>query len=117
MQSIASNVTTYFNEVPDARRELLTKLRHICAQTLIGYQESMDYGMPSYKKNGKVEVSFLSQKNHISLYVLKKEVVDSYRTELVGASIGKGCIRYSKPERLVYQLLNGFSLLHKRQKR
>ena len=100
MQSNAINVATYLNEVPDARRELLIKLRNLCLKTLIGYEESMDYGMPSYKKNDKVEVSFASQKNHISLYVLKKGIVDAYRADIVGASIGKSCIRYAKPEKL-----------------
>ena len=54
----------------------------------------MEYGMPGYKKDGIVEVSFASQKNYISLYVLKEPVVNAHRAELVTASIGKGCIRY-----------------------
>lgn len=58
----------------------------------------MEYGMPSYKKDGVVEVAFASQANYISLYILKKEVVDAHRDALVGASIGKGCIRFRKPE-------------------
>jgi uncharacterized protein YdhG (YjbR/CyaY superfamily) len=67
---------------------------------LAGYEEGMDYGMPSYKKNGVVEVGFASQKNYISLYMLKESVIAAYRAQLAGLSIGKGCIRYSKPAKI-----------------
>ena len=105
MQSAATDVPTYLRQVPDTRRPALTKLRNLCVQILVGYEEGMDYGMPSYKKNGTVEVSFASQKNHISLYFLKKAVVDAHRAELVTASIGKGCIRYSRPEKLDFEVI------------
>jgi uncharacterized protein YdhG (YjbR/CyaY superfamily) len=105
MQSTATNVVDYLAEVPTSRRETLTRLRDLCIKTLPGYEEVMEYGMPCYKKNGVVEVSFASQKNYLALYVLKKEVVDAFRAELSGAKIGKGCIRYAKPESLDFQVI------------
>jgi uncharacterized protein YdhG (YjbR/CyaY superfamily) len=99
MQSTATNVTTYLQQVPDAPRASLERPRSLCLQTLTGYEDGMDHGMPSYKKNGTVEVAFASQKNYISLYVLKQAVVNAHRAALAGASIGKGCIRFSKPEK------------------
>jgi uncharacterized protein YdhG (YjbR/CyaY superfamily) len=105
MQSTATNVTTYLQQVPDVRRASLERLRNLCLQTLIGYEEGLDYGMPSYKKNGTVEVAFASQKNYISLYVLKQAVVNAHRAALAGASIGKGCIRFSKPEKLDFAVI------------
>jgi uncharacterized protein YdhG (YjbR/CyaY superfamily) len=65
----------------------------------------MEYGMPCYKRNGDVEVAFVSQKNYISIYVVKKGVIDAHRAELVTANIGKGCIRYSSPEKLNFALI------------
>lgn len=47
----------------------------------MGYEESMVYGMP-YSRDGTVEVAFASQKNDISLYVLKQEVFDNHRQAL-----------------------------------
>ena len=105
MQSQATDVTTYLQQVPKARRASLERLRNLCRQTLIGYEEGMDYGMPSYKRNGTIEVSFASQKNYISLYVLKQVVVDGHRAALSGASIGKGCIRFSTPEKLDFNVI------------
>ena len=105
MQSTAKNVSIYLEQVPGDRRAVLEKLRNLCLQTLAGYEEVMEYGLPGYKKNGTVEVSFANQKNYIALYVLKQAIVDAYRTALAGASIGKGCIRFSSPEKIDFAVI------------
>jgi uncharacterized protein YdhG (YjbR/CyaY superfamily) len=66
----------------------------------------MEYGMPCYKRNGVVEVSFASQKQYIALYVLKKDVVDEFRSALSATSIGKGCIRFAKPDKIDFDVLD-----------
>jgi len=45
MQSTASNVTAYLEEVPQKRKECLTALRNLCLDTLTGYEESMDFNV------------------------------------------------------------------------
>ncbi len=105
MQSAAKDVRLYLQEVPLERQEVLQKLRALCLETLIGYEESMAYGMPGYKKNGVVEVGFASQKNYISLYILKQEVLDAHRELLKGVSLGKGCIRYSRPNKIDFDVV------------
>jgi uncharacterized protein YdhG (YjbR/CyaY superfamily) len=105
MQSKASNVGQYLKEVPAERLETLKQLRELCRTTLDGYDESMEYGMPSYTKDGIVEVAFASQKNYISLYILKEPVLDKHRPTLDGLNLGKGCIRYSKPGRINFELV------------
>jgi len=72
----------------------------------VGYEESMAYGMPSYKKQGgEVEVAFASQKNYISLYILKEEVLDKYRADLAHVNLGKGCVRYRQPHQINFELV------------
>jgi uncharacterized protein YdhG (YjbR/CyaY superfamily) len=100
MQSKAANVTAYLGETPVERREALQKLRQVCLQSLKGYEECMEFGMAAYKRNGAVEVAFASQKQYVSLYVLKKEVIDRHRKTLIGCSIGKGCIRFPRADRI-----------------
>jgi uncharacterized protein YdhG (YjbR/CyaY superfamily) len=100
MQSKAKDVTTYLREAPADRQAALTMLRELCLEVLTGYEEGMDYGMPGYKKNGVSEVGFASQKNYISLYILKEDVVQANRALLKGLSVGKGCIRYSNPKKM-----------------
>jgi uncharacterized protein YdhG (YjbR/CyaY superfamily) len=107
MQSQAADVTDYLKEVPADRAEALGQLRQLCLETLVGYQETMRYGMPCYTRAGapEPEVAFASQKNHISLYVLKQEVMEANRELLKGASLGKGCIRYSKPGKIDFAVV------------
>lgn len=105
MQSKAKDVATYLQEIPQDRRECLTRLRDLCCRTLTDYAEEMEYGMPCYKKGGVAEVAFASQKNYISLYILKESVVNAHRHELIGANIGKSCIRFSRPERMNFAVV------------
>jgi uncharacterized protein YdhG (YjbR/CyaY superfamily) len=106
MISHAPDVDSYMAALPAERRAALEKLRRLCRQHLKGYEETIAYGMPSYQRNGVSEVSFASQKQYISLYVLKKDVVDEFRDALAAASIGKGCIRFSKPERIDFDVID-----------
>lgn len=106
MQSKATTVDAYLLEVPEARKEALRQLRKLCQENLVDYDESMEYGMPSYKKKGgEIEVAFASQKNYISFYILKEAVLNKYREELSHLNLGKGCIRYKKPEQIDFEMV------------
>jgi uncharacterized protein YdhG (YjbR/CyaY superfamily) len=107
MQSTAKTVTAYLDEVLAERKAALAKLRDLCRRLLKGYEESMQYGGPCYSRNGRVEVGFASQKNFIGLYILRTDVMNAHRDLLKGkgVSLGKGCIRYSKPEKIDFQVV------------
>ena len=107
MQSNAKDVTTYMEEAPAERQEALRRLRDLCLAELTGFEETMDYGGPSYKRNGEVEVGFASQKHFIGLYILRTDVMNAHKDQLKakGISVGKGAIRYSKPEQLNFSVV------------
>jgi uncharacterized protein YdhG (YjbR/CyaY superfamily) len=105
MISKAPDVKTYLSELPAERRPAMEKLRELCLRHLAGYGECIAYGMPAYKRNGVVEVAFASQKQYIAVYVMKKSVVDEFRARLPGASIGKGCIRFTKLDKIDFDVL------------
>jgi len=107
MQSKAKDVATYIEEAPAERQEALTRLRDLCRTHLTGFEETMEYGGPSYKRNREVEVGFASQKNFIGLYILRTDVMNAHREFLKGKgiSVGKGAIRYSKPERIDFSVV------------
>lgn len=102
MQSKAKDVTTYIAEAPAERQEALRHLRELCREILLGFEETMEYGGPSYKRKGEVEVGFANQKHFIGLYILRTDVMDAHKDRLEGKgiSVGKGAIRYSRPERI-----------------
>ena len=107
MQSSAKTVPAYLKEVPAGRREALKRLRDVCRATLTGFKESMQYGGPCYSRNGVVEVGFASQKHYIGLYILRTDVMRSHRymLNIPGVTLGKGCIRYSKPEKIDFNVV------------
>jgi uncharacterized protein YdhG (YjbR/CyaY superfamily) len=105
MQSKAKDVTAYLKEVPADRRPALERLRKLCLKHLKGFEESMDYGGPCYSRNGVAEVGFASQKHFIGLYILRTDVMKAHRGMLKGISVGKGAIRYSKPEKIDFEVV------------
>lgn len=107
MQSTAKNVTDYLDELPAEKKAALTQLRDLCLASLKGFEESMQYGGPCYSRNGEVEVGFASQKNFIGLYILRLDVMNAHRDllKVKGVSLGKGCIRYSKPDKIDFKVV------------
>ena len=107
MQSTAKDVNAYIQEAPVDRQEVLTRLRDLCRATLRGFEESMTYGGPCYSRDGEVEVGFASQKNFIGLYILRTDVMQAHKDQLKvkGVTFGKGAIRFSKPERIDFNVV------------
>ena len=107
MQSDAKTVSEYLLEVPEERLSVLKKIRALCRKHLKGFKETMEYGMPSYWRDGVAEVGFASQKNFVALYILRTDVMNAHTDQLQGTGIsyGKGCIRYSKPERVDFAVV------------
>lgn len=102
MQSNAATVDAYIAEAPPERQAVMSEIRGLCRAYLPGYEESMRYGMATYARDGEAEFAFASQKGHLALYGMKQGALDPLRDEFTntGAKIGKGCIRYSKPEQI-----------------
>lgn len=105
MQSDAKEVTHYLETVPENRRACLEEIRRLCLECLPNHVENMTYGMPGYSLNGTVDVGFASQKNYISFYILKQDVMQANLHLLKGLSVGKGCIRYSRPEKIDFEVV------------
>lgn len=106
MKSKANSIEEYLQEVPAKRKDALIKLRELCHHHLTEHEESMKYSMPSYERNDQVEVAFASQKQHICVYILKHEVMLNNSDKLQGINHGKGCIRFSNPEKIDFELIS-----------
>jgi uncharacterized protein YdhG (YjbR/CyaY superfamily) len=100
VRSDASTVEEYVAEAPAERRNALELLRRLCREELSGFDEEMAYGMPAYLRDGVVEVGFASQKAYISLYILRQDALDAGAERLAGLSLGKGCVRFARPEQV-----------------
>ncbi|MZD04767.1 DUF1801 domain-containing protein [Streptomyces sp. SID5785] len=104
-RSDASDVDGYLAEAPEDRRAVLSALRRLCRAELTGFDEVMEYGMPAYRRGGTVEIAFASQKQYLSLYLLRTDVRDAFADRLAGQDMGKGCLRFRSPDRVDLDLV------------
>ncbi|SDS80703.1 Uncharacterized conserved protein YdhG, YjbR/CyaY-like superfamily, DUF1801 family [Streptomyces sp. TLI_053] len=105
VRSTAKDVESYLAEVPEDRREVLTELRGLCRRELADFTEVMAYGMPAYERDGVAEVAFASQKQYISFYLMRPDVRDAFAGRLAAQDMGKGCLRFRKPQAVDLVLL------------
>ncbi|WP_181764742.1 iron chaperone [Streptomyces albidus (ex Kaewkla and Franco 2022)] len=105
VQSAANDVDGYLTEVPAARKDALIRLRALCRAELPGFDEVMAYGMPAYERNGVAEIAFASQKQYISFYLMRTDVREAFTEQLAGQNMGKGCLRFRKPDTIDFELL------------
>lgn len=106
-QSKAADVDRYLAEVPADRREALARLRQLCRTELPGFDETIAYGMPAYQRDGAVEIAFASQRQYVSFYLMRSDVREAFAERLAGQDMGKGCLRFRKPETIDFDLLRG----------
>jgi hypothetical protein len=129
MQSKATTVEEYINELPDDRKDAINKLRKEIKKNLPkGFKEEMSYGMigyvvphklypPGYHCNPELPLPFMniaSQKNFIGVYhmgiysdpKLLKWFTDAFSKADAGKlDMGKSCIRFKKPENIPIKLI------------
>lgn len=129
MQSTATTIEAYLEEIPEERKESFTKLRETILENIPnGFVELMSYGMIGYVvphsiyPNGyhcepKLPLPFMaiaSQKNFIALYHMgiyaKPELLNWFVTEYLKHSqqkldMGKSCIRFKKMNQIPFDLI------------
>lgn len=95
----ASTVDEYLAAVPAEHRPVLDKLRQLIASIAPEAVESISYGIPTFKLNGRPLVYFGTAKKHFALYGISGMVRGMYKDELAGYEMSKGTIRfpYNKP--------------------
>ena len=97
MNSNAKTVDEYIDAFSGSNRDLLQQLKRSILDAAPGAVESMKYKMPTYNI-GRDVFAFAIQKNYISVYVNKDDVISKHASRIGRHSRGKNCIRYSKPE-------------------
>ncbi|PST82196.1 DUF1801 domain-containing protein [Pedobacter yulinensis] len=100
-----ATVYTANNGSPAAFKAVIHRLNELCRQKLKGYDEGICYGMPAYKRNGVPELAFDFRDNCLKLYVMKHDLLNRFRQQLRGLSIGKGCIWFTRPEDLDFDVI------------
>jgi uncharacterized protein YdhG (YjbR/CyaY superfamily) len=68
VNSQAADINTYLAALPDRARATLEALRRTILETAPDAVESISYGMPTFKYNGKPLIYFAASKQHLALY-------------------------------------------------
>ncbi len=129
MQSKATTVDQYLDEVPEERKAAMKKLRAVIKKNLPkGFQEGMGYGMAGYSvphskypagyhcnpKDPLPFMGFASQKNFIAVYsmaiyatpALLKWFTEAHaKASPKKLDMGKSCLRYKKPGDIPFGLI------------
>ena len=112
--------TDYLASLPPDRREIISVVRDLILQYLPeGYQETINWGMLSYKvpletypdtynKKPLSYVGLAAQKNYNSLYLMSvyqdpadyQELMEAFARMGVKPDMGKSCIRFKKLDRI-----------------
>jgi uncharacterized protein YdhG (YjbR/CyaY superfamily) len=90
----AKTVDEYLAALPDDQRRTLRKLRTQIRAVAPDAIESISYGMPTYKLDGKPLVYFSAAAHHCSLYALPTDLPELKKYD----TSGKGTIRFPTDE-------------------
>ena len=129
MQSTATTVSAYLEEIPEERKDTLKKLRATILKNIPkGFVEQMTYGMIGYVVPHSIYpngyhctpelplpfMSFASQKNFIAVYHMgiyaNPELLNWFVTEYPKHStqkldMGKSYIRFKKVDQIPFELI------------
>ncbi len=99
-----TTVDDYIATFPNEVQTYLKQIRKIIFGKKVNIIESISYGMPTYKLNGKPLVYFAAFKNHIGLYATPSGHVE-FAKELSKYKSGKGSVQFPKNQPLPLDLI------------
>ena len=104
MDSVCTSVEEYIQTFPKDVQIYLSNIRNIIKATAPTAVESISYGIPSYKINGKPLIYFAAFKKHIGLYALPSGHLE-FVTELSRYKQGKGSVQFPLNKTIPYDLI------------
>lgn len=92
------DIAEHINSFPKERRGLLEKLRKTIREAAPDATETIGYGIPTFKLNGKNLVHFAGFKNHIGFFPDPRGI-EAFEKDLAKYRTGKGTLQfpYDKP--------------------
>ena len=97
MDTKPTDIDGYLSTLPDDARATLEVLRRMIKAVAPDAVESIGYGMPGFKYQGRRLVYFGAWKNHCALYGIS---VDAHQNDLAAYDTSKGTIRFPLGEPL-----------------
>ena len=109
------SVDDYLAAQPEAARLLLEQVRRILRQSLPAAEETISYGMPTYRLRGAVVLYFAGWKKHYSIYPAGERLVAELGDALAPYHIEKSTIRFPLHEPVPAALIESIARLRARE--
>jgi uncharacterized protein YdhG (YjbR/CyaY superfamily) len=104
-----SPIDAYLAALPAEQREALQRLRTQIARLIPGAEETISYGMPAFRLNGRAVMWFAAWKSHCSIYPLTDTFLAAHADALHAYRRTKGSLHFTPgaplPEALVEQMV------------
>lgn len=97
-------INDYIKSFPRDTQALLKKLKMTVNNIVPDAEETISYGMPTFKLNGKNLLHFAGYKNHIGFYPTPSGI-SAFTKELTKYKTSKGAIQFPIDEKLPLGLI------------
>jgi len=98
------NTDSYIAGFPENARTLLEQVRATIKKAAPESEETISYGMPAFKLNGKPLVYFAGYKSHIGFYATPTGHA-AFEKELSGYKQGKGSVQFPMDDTMPLDLI------------
>lgn len=101
-------IDTYLQDVPQPQQTELQRIREFIKQTVPSAEETISYGMPTFKYKGKSLIHFAAFKDHLSIFPTSAPIAE-LKEQLADFATAKGTIHFTVekpvPDNVIKQLL------------
>lgn len=99
-----NNVDDYIASFPDEVQKILEKIRETIHKIAPSANETISYGIPTFKLNGKNLVHFGGFKDHVSFFPTSSPIT-VFKKELSKYKVSKGTIQFPLEGKVPYVLI------------
>ena len=102
-----SPIDAYLAKRPAEQREALQRLRAQVSRLLPDAEESISYGIPTFKLGGRAVVWYAGWKSHCTIYPLTDSFLAAHHDELEGYVRTKGSLHFTPEAPLPEPIVEG----------
>jgi len=100
---VNKKITDYLSNLDPRQKEVMLKIRKVIKTKLPQAEEKMNYGVPSFKFNGK-SIMYAAFKNHVGIYPDPK-IIEFFKDNLERYETSKGTIKFNLDKPVPYDLI------------
>lgn len=114
-QTELESVSDYLAAQPPEARRMLARVRAAIRKAVPRAEESISYGIPTFKLGGAPLVYFAGWEKHVSLYPLTPGLLAAFAKELAGHDVQKGTLRFALGSPLPLELVARIAVFRVRE--